>query len=1309
MGRSTRKTAISTLTPLRGGAHVALLLAFVLVSQPAGAVGYKLSGALVTGGEVTDVLIDPAGTTAVFVADKDVNEQFELFKRPISRAGNPIKLHSAIGSGKDVTAVWMSPTASRVVYRADQDTDGVDEIYSVGLGGGTPVKISSFAPAQAAAGDVVAGGFSPDGTRFVYQADGSTDDLYELYSVPATGGSSVKLNHTLPGGHTISNTYVTDPAWRVTADNQWVVYMVDQDILIPFGGTLYRRKLDGTASAAAIMPGVTLYGGSGLHDEDVWKLTPDGVNIVYQESDEIYVVPVTGGSPTRLSSNTMTTVDANRFKVSPTGDRVVYRGENNSSGKLELFSRRIDATGSIVNLSPTTMSPGDAVSEFEISPDGQWVVFSFRPSAHANASRLYRRKTDGSGSTALIYDAGADEDVGFSITADSTRVIFDGSGTADGARSAPIAGGSLTALSGAVNPGGFVWVRDVLSDGTVLYQAGGTGQVSGGVGLYQVPSTGGPAAKVSNDSVNAYYVSYVVGSADASVVLYSADEDVLGSRELYAASLSCGNGVVANVEACDDGDITGGDGCDDVCEVEDCYTCTGSPSACSPKANGAACLDEGDPCTPDQCNGAGACVHVDTDGDGVGQSCDNCPTTPNNTQVNGDGDTHGDACDNCPQAANQNQSDTDGDDRGDVCDNCPSIDNPSQADNDADGDGDVCDSCQTAANPDQRNADCIVPAFPLAQCMIPNIAALNPGCCDGGDVCDPCPAQADNTKCDPSSGVAGSAGSGGGTFSSPDGSVTIEIPPGAVSADTSISLTNGSSSGATNFHLEQVTTINARPEGASFAVPVKITFTWDDRDGDDKVDRGVCIEGVDQGQTCDRNSDCVSENCSVSISSVSEGGLKLKRNSKRFEQDGFDGQYATAFNCDDHQAGVNCAEASISADCSHLPGVGKSTVALCCNKVANTWSFLTCDFSEYTLEAGDGANTTGDPLLSYKAKDVVAGFPDEWNVQLEDTTLPITDGDNPENYVVKKAVALANPAARDDDVGPGDPALHYVRYQIDRAKDGAGTQLSNGSFPRAVKHLPRRWHLSNEMGSITVESRKVTSLWVPASTDEATPAPPAPGDRTHYVCYDVKPVKDTFTVQTAGTCDESSVLNPGLPCVSERDCGGLPGVSTQCRSPRMRRDLQGFLRDQFDDCAKFFDGVTDAWDGTVVEGKCLLDLRTARELCNPVVVAAVAPPRTSAATITGSTPSTTESLLCYDVKLSKEVTGADAAALLGLPVGSRFPGGARQSPHVKRKSALGTQVYTTVGNGFPVPDEIETSKQDRVCIPTAVIAVTEVE
>ncbi len=93
--------------------------------------------------------------------------------------------------------------------------------------------------------------------------------------------------------------------------------------------------------------------------------------------------------------------------------------------------------------------------------------------------------------------------------------------------------------------------------------------------------------------------------------------------------------------------------------------------------------------------------NLDSDGDGIVDSDDNCPYIYNPDQSDTDGDGVGDACDNCKTTPNADQADTDGDGVGNVCDNCPDVFNPSQKDSDGDGIGDACDLC-----PDDPTNNC---------------------------------------------------------------------------------------------------------------------------------------------------------------------------------------------------------------------------------------------------------------------------------------------------------------------------------------------------------------------------------------------------------------------------------------------------------------------------------------------------------------------------------------------------------------------------------------------------------------------------
>jgi len=157
----------------------------------------------------------------VYRADQDVDGVPELYSVPIG-GGTAVKLNGVLVSGGRAGDARISPDGSRVVYKADQDVEDVHEVYSVPIGGGTAVKLN---------GPLVEGGWvmehlvSPDGGYVAYVADQDADGMWELYSVPIGGGTPVKLNGPLVSGGNV------DPeVYGFSPDGAHVVYRADQDI-----------------------------------------------------------------------------------------------------------------------------------------------------------------------------------------------------------------------------------------------------------------------------------------------------------------------------------------------------------------------------------------------------------------------------------------------------------------------------------------------------------------------------------------------------------------------------------------------------------------------------------------------------------------------------------------------------------------------------------------------------------------------------------------------------------------------------------------------------------------------------------------------------------------------------------------------------------------------------------------------------------------------------------------------------------------------------------------------------------------------
>ena len=299
-------------------------------------------------------------------------------------------------------------------------------------------------------------------------------------------------------------------------------------------------------------------------------------------------------------------------------------------------------------------------------------------------------------------------------------------------------------------------------------------------------------------------------------------------------------------------------------------------------------------------------------------------------------------------------------------------------------------------------------------------------------------------------------------------------------------------------------------------------------------------------------------------------------------------------------------------------------------------------------------------------------FPKNWVVTLDDVLLDETSAADPENHLVVKAQALAQPALLGASAASTGPS--YLRYALAKPKEGIGDPLPDGRLPKPEAAPARRWSVSNALGSLVLDTGKVAALWLPTGVALDGGSAADPGDATHFLCYQAK----------AAT----------VPSDQAPDGGSGKG--------KFRRDLQAFFADAFADCLLAGGASAPSFAGTPVEGRCLVDLKGPKQVCAPAAKSAVLPPRTSSAVIAGSTPAIGDrALVCYQAKLARQVADPAAAALTGLPVG----GAVEQRAHVKRRAQDGTAVATQPGNLFPRPVAVDTDALELLCLPSTVAAV----
>jgi len=411
-----------------------VLIIFLSVATQAQVIDepFQISDALVISSEIENFQISPDGSYVVYRADQNIDGVFELFSVPIT-GGNSVRLNSNLVNGGNVRGgnpnfdFQISSNSSHVVYRADQNADGIDELFSIPIKGGTPVQLTSNPNSFK---------ISPDGTHVVYTV--SSSNVFQLLSIPISGGSSIRLS-------SISSGFISD--FKFTSDSLYIVYRAgsvldvfelfrvpttggnivplnqssstltldvisqsfqinSDDTLVVF--TAVNTSITNTTPIPIDLYSVPINGGSPIplfnsitNDAAVIQgsveLSPDGslaVFAVKQNNDNLsdfFSVPISGGDVIPLNNNLIlgSTTSSNISQITPDGSTVLYAADQNSDGVFELFNTPINGGKTI------TLNEENSVSNFIVSSSSSNIVYVARPISNS-ISNIFSANIDGS-------------------------------------------------------------------------------------------------------------------------------------------------------------------------------------------------------------------------------------------------------------------------------------------------------------------------------------------------------------------------------------------------------------------------------------------------------------------------------------------------------------------------------------------------------------------------------------------------------------------------------------------------------------------------------------------------------------------------------------------------------------------------------------------------------------------------------------------------------------------------------------------------------------------------------------------------
>jgi dipeptidyl aminopeptidase/acylaminoacyl peptidase len=370
---------------------LAMLMAMLPLATPAVAGWHSLTSRLPAYTGLADFEISPDSRYIVFVADIEIDERYELYSVPLTGT-MPLKLNPLLVYGGQVYDVAITPDSQYAIYRAKQEAgESRADLYRVPLTGGQADKLN----VGPMAGRNV-GGFAidPDNIWVVYEANRQSDEVKELFSAPIAGGTGGQLNPPLVAGGEVLG-FAIDPI------GNRVVYSAEQEVNAR--DELYGVPITGGQAVKLNPPG------SEVKD---FALNPQAPAVVFRTVfgggySPLYMNTTAGGLLTPLNYPLASNESVVGFHISPDGGRVVYNVDTNLTNKGRLYSVASGGGDSIPLTIPAEPGYGVSEADFDITADGQRVVYYYQK--NAMDSRVLESVALTGNNRATLYEPGAGE------------------------------------------------------------------------------------------------------------------------------------------------------------------------------------------------------------------------------------------------------------------------------------------------------------------------------------------------------------------------------------------------------------------------------------------------------------------------------------------------------------------------------------------------------------------------------------------------------------------------------------------------------------------------------------------------------------------------------------------------------------------------------------------------------------------------------------------------------------------------------------------------------------------------------------